>query len=225
MKFNRNGVQVGNSIEDPSDDVIKDTLSLWNCTPEDAITYGGDLTRAALSAMTLKNDRKYVIVDTKIHMLMPGFGPGIFGWHTDGVPRGEDLNPASKGAPNIHAQEQMEDRAPRYHLLVTGDICPTRFVSTRNVEFDVPAEPTHDLYKLLSHEVNSKIGTFDTFDTRPSEVVTWDWWNVHCVQRARGYGWRYLIRVTETDFIQPQTDLRQIIRKQNQVYIPETFGW
>ncbi|URC22620.1 hypothetical protein KASHIRA_00260 [Serratia phage vB_SmaM-Kashira] len=226
MLFNRNEVVFGRTIEKPSQDDIKNTMGLWNASVEDAIKFGGDVTRAAIQAMNLRGDYKHIVVDVKTHMLMPNMIPAIPGWHTDGVPRGADLNPASKGDPNIYAQETM--RSPRYHLLVTGGNCPTRFIRDRDIEIGIENGHNPKLYSDISAYVKLREdrGWFDTYDAPDSQVVEWDWWELHTAQRARGHGWRYLIRVTETDHIAPQKDLRQVLRTQQQVYMPtEVFGW
>jgi hypothetical protein len=93
MKFNRNDFEFGRTISQPSEELIKNTPSLHNASLEDAIKYGGELTKQAISAMNLTFTKKHIIVDTKVHMLMPNFSPALSGWHTDGVPRGESLNP------------------------------------------------------------------------------------------------------------------------------------
>ncbi|MEC2506153.1 hypothetical protein P9X25_18565, partial [Bacillus cereus] len=77
-------------IEQPSIDVLKNTPALWNASLDDALKYGGELTKAAIGAMNLRHDRKYIVVDTKVHMLMPGMCPAIPNWHSDGVPRGSE---------------------------------------------------------------------------------------------------------------------------------------
>lgn len=223
IEFNRTPLHMGHSIEDPSDEVIKNTLALWNCDLDTAVKYGGPLTRAALGGMNLRGDRKNIIVDTKTHMLMPGFYPGIPGWHTDGVPRGPERNPAAKADPDIFAQEEMEAEAPRYHLLVTGTICPTMFATTPNMKLEVPDGPDASLYKVITERMQEN--TFDYMVTEPSTVYEWDWWQLHTAQAATAHGWRFLIRVTETNHFEPQTDLSKIIRTQQQVYVPEAFGW
>lgn len=224
MKFNRGEVQLGNKIEKPSQEDIKNTQGLWNASFDDAIRFGGDLTRAALQAMNIRGDKKHVVVDVKTHMLMPGMIPAIPGWHTDGVPRGgKSLSPAS-GAPHIHMQEGTD--SPRYHLLVVGGDCPTKFIASRNI--DLVTENLPNLYAGISSQVceMDNKGLLDTYDAPDGQVAEWDWWELHTAQRARGPGWRYLIRVTETDYLKPQKDLRQVLRNQQQVYLPsEIFGW
>lgn len=227
VRFNRNPVRAVAQIEDPSQAEIASSFGLLQASVEDAARYGGEITRAALSAMNLRGDRKYIVVDTKIHMLMSGMSPAIPGWHTDGVPRGLELNPAGAGAPDIFAQEQMDDRGPRFHLMVTGDFCPTLFDTTPSRELAVPATPDVSLYRMISEQMGAlqAADELQTMETTPGTVYEWDWWQLHSAQWSTGRGWRYLIRVTETDHFAPRTDLREIIRTQQQVYAPATFGW
>lgn len=221
MKFNRGKVQLGNKIEKPSQDDIKNTQGLWNASFDDAFRFGGDLTRSALQAMNLRGDKKHIVVDVKTHMLMPGMIPAIPGWHTDGVPRGGSMSPA-KGEANIQMQEGAE--SPRYHLLVVGGDCPTRFLKNRQVSISIEQG---NLYEQVSNQVISGLGSvLESYDAPDGQVVEWDWWELHTAQQARAPGWRYLIRVTETDYLEPQSDLRLVLRNQQQVYLPtEKFGW
>lgn len=220
--FNRNDIKIGNQIEQPTTEEIKNTPQLWNASLEDALKYGGELTKSAIGAMNLRFDKKHIIVDTKIHMLMPGFYPAIPSWHTDGVPRGAELKPDGKGSPNIFAQEKMD--ASRFHLLVTGDGCLTDFVTTPTF-IDIPEQADTNLYKLVHDEIEKRKDELEIVTTPSCTVVEWDWWNIHRAVKATKHEWRYLIRVTETDHMQPQSDLRQVLRTQIQIYVPESFGW
>ena len=225
VRFNRNEVVVGRSIEPPTEDVLRNTLGLWCASPEDAIRYGGEATRAAIGAMDLRGDRKYIVVDTKVHMLMPGMLPAIPGWHTDGAPRKEGGCPVGPLPPDVRAQEDM--RPPRFHLLVTGSGCLTEFWRHPNQCIDIPDRPTSDLYRAVTEQVDAlAAGDPDGVWEAPScTVVEWDWWNLHRGRPATVREWRFLIRVVETDYLAPCRDLRQVIRTQQQVYVPMEFGW
>lgn len=205
------------SIEQPDQTEVKNTPGLFNASLEDALVYGGDLTRAALSAMKLRGDRKYILVDVKVHMLMPGMYPAIPGWHTDGVPRVD-------GKPDIFKQNRQ--RSPLFHLLVTGEGCLTDFASGP-IELEVPDQPDSKLYEMVSEQMFAYTDSGDVMVERiPScEVVEWDWWALHTAVPATKREWRYLIRVTETDYRPPKTDLRDVLKRQEQVYVPEAFGW
>jgi hypothetical protein len=191
---------------------------------EDAIKFVGDLTREALQAIELKNDRKHVVVDVKVHMLMPGMLPAIPGWHTDGVPRPQ------KDKPDLRLQEGSNPT--RYHLLVTGRHCLTEFIDNP-ITLDVPDEPNSDLYKTIDKRIEDSLKPYNIDDplqpvivSIPSaRVLTWDWWTLHRGIPATGHEWRYLIRVAETDHQEPLRDLREVLKTQQQVYVPLNFGW
>lgn len=233
MLFNRNPFTLGKPVEAPDAVTIKTTPSLWNASLDDAALFGGELTREVLQAVDLVGDRKYVTVDTKIHMLMKGMTPAMPGWHTDGVPRDRTGNPAAVGVPMLDVQEKLDaaGKAPRYHLLVTGPHAPTEFL-TRPAEISIPLDIGSDLYKHITTAVNNTLSRLRTDgdlppveSVPPSQWVDWDWWNIHRAQPAMANGWRFLIRVTESDFLPPQTDIRQIIRLHNPVYLSGSYGW
>ena len=226
--FNTTEPKAGKSMPTPSQDAIENTLNLRQVTLEDAARYGGSVTRSALGLLELHGDRKHVIVDTKVHFLMPGMCPSIPGWHTDGVPRGVDLNPGGGDDPVLDAIFDGTQTVPRYHLLVTGTLCPTRFILP---EVAFPEEELLDggpssLYANMTRMLNEVEWYEDeTLDTEDSRMYQWDWHNIHTAQVATARGWRYLIRVTETDYIEPRTNPADFIRTQNNVYTPLEFGW
>jgi hypothetical protein len=225
--FNRNPIIVDylKTIEQPTQEQIAGTPALWNCSLEDALKYGGDLTKAAIGALNLRFDRKYIVVDTKVHMLMPNMCPAIPNWHTDGVPRGLGLSPEVKAEPYIFAQNHMSDS--RFHLLVTGEGCLTEFVKDA-VELDIPKDTVrNNLYSTLNEQVREKVRNSDlrTFVAPSCTPIEFDWFTIHRGTLAELHEWRFLIRVTETDHMKPQTDLRKIMRTQQQVYVPTNFGW
>ena len=240
LLFNRNPIVFGTSIEQPSEELVRNTLGLFNASIEDAVKYGGELTRAALGAMNLRNDRRFIVVDTKVHMLIPGMSPAIPGWHTDGVPRGPLRDSIHHGLPDLYAQERKNIRPHRYHLLVTGSGCLTEFLLDP-IELPFSREPDAQIYNRMSKWTNDYIKGWveddptasfpkgcreDIVQTAPScRIVEFDWWNIHQGVVATKKEWRYLIRVMETDMAEPERDLRNVIRTQQQVYAPMNFGW
>lgn len=215
--FNRNPLNIGNKIEQPPKDLVKNTFGLFRASMDDAVRFGGELTREALKALKLKNNRKYVVVDTKVSMLMPGSIPSIMGFHSDGVPRPQ------KDKPDIRLQEGVEENI--YHLLVTGEGCLTEFIN-KPLEIELPEEPTSDLYKILNKQVEELPNLKDLIYTIPScQFLTWDWWDIHRAVQATKHEWRFLIRVAETNTLEPLTNPRDFIRTQETVYLPYNFGW
>lgn len=230
MKFNRNPLKFGNSIESPSQDVLRNTLGLVNASIEDAIRYGGDITKAAIGAMKLRNDRKNLIVDVKIHMLMPGFYPAIPGWHCDGVPRGTGMNPLSKENPRMDLQILINEgklpgiRPTRYHMLVTGAGCLTEFVNGPiQLDDNSPDWKTSKIYARMNEQVENREAPRITVPS--CQVTEFDWWDIHRGVQAKVHEWRYFIRVAEIDIAEPEKDLRKVIRTQHQVYAPANFSW
>jgi len=223
--FNRKPMVQAGTMEQPSDNEIKNTFGLWNANLDDAVRYGGEITRQALQAMNLRHDRKNIIVDTKIHMLMPGWSPAIPGWHTDGAPRDNLKNPNGSGLPDTFAQEG-DERYNRYHILVTGTGCLTQYINQPLVVY-IPEKPSYDVYSVMSKEVSERIkNQGGLVSTMPScTVVEFDWWDIHTGVIATKKEWRYLIRVCESDYYEPRKDLREVIRMQSQVYSPADFGW
>ena len=223
--FNRNPLAIGKSIEQPKLNDIKNTFGLWNASLDDALRYGGDITREAIRVMNIHNDRKYIIVDTKIHMLIPGMSPAIPGWHTDGAPRDNKKNPNGTGMPDVFAQEG-DDRFNRYHILVTGTGCLTKFIK-QSIKVPVPSTPSDQIYALMSDFVRRRTteAPWLAMEVPTCTAVEFDWWDIHTGVIATKKEWRYLIRVCESDYYEPRTDLREILRMQSQVYAPHDFGW
>ena len=162
-------------------------------------------------------------------MLMPGQCPAIPGWHTDGVPRlspDGKYSPVAAGPPDIFEQDRWDylgDR-PRFHLLVTGEGCLTEFLDDQLL-FEVPDEPTSELYAMLTHQINELKPRKSFVDS--CCAYEWDWWNLHQGILATKREFRFLIRVTESDYHEPQprVNLAEIIRTQQMVYTPMEFGW
>lgn len=233
MRFNRTPLVPGGRIEQPSMAEIRATQSLWQAPLEVAVKYGGPITRAAIAAASLGNDRRYCMVDSKIHMLMPGFYPAIPGWHTDGAPRGAGLDARKQGAPALFAQEfaeppnlrlQEDHPANRYHALVTGEHCLTEFMFNAQ-DIEVPEELTPKLYGILDAKIEAEqIGSRGRVNG--CQMVAFDWWHLHRAMPSSAHEWRYFIRITETDYWPPSTDLASILRTQQQVYlVGASFGW
>lgn len=230
MIFNRRPLTFGRTIEQPRQELIRNTLGLVNASIEDALRYGGDITRAAIGAMDIRNDRKNIIVDVKVHMLMPGFYAAIPGWHTDGVPRGPDLNPLAKAPPEKWVQEEIEAgerpglRPTHYHMIVTGLGCLTEFVKGPiNMPTVDPRWRTAALYAAMDQQVEEAKPV--TLAVPSCQAVEFDWWDIHRGVEAQIHEWRYFIRVAELDLAEPERDLRKVIRTQHQIYAPKHFGW
>lgn len=234
MRWNRTPLQRGKVVEQPSERDVKNTFGLFRASLEDAWFYGGSVTRHALDAFDVRGDRNHVVVDVKVHMLMPKMSPAIPGWHTDGVLRVTDpldrgtVN-SDLGQPCMSLQEEYdvhEKRANRYHILVFGR-STTEFVADDNIEVTTPDGPDHDLYRILTRKVNDQVkrGHLSVTQLEPDTAYEFDWWRIHRAPIAQLREWRFLIRVTESDWYTPTTNKEDMIRKQSQVYMPMEYGW
>ncbi len=225
VQFNRNPVTAVGQVDQPDQKDLKNTFGLWNASLDDAILYGGEITRLALKRMNLRHDRKNIIVDTKIHMLMPGWSPAIPGWHADGAPRNAKKNPQGSDLPDTFAQEG-DARYNRYHIMVTGYGCLTQYIN-KPMDIIIPSVPSEKVYSMMSDQVaqtvKDKPEWVSTFES--GMVYEFDWWNIHTGVIATKKEWRYLIRVCESDYYEPRKDLREVIRMQSQIYSPANFGW
>ena len=241
-EFNRHPVLIEpRTVTEVTEDQIEATPVLRRASLENAVLFGGPLVRRALQSAPLKGDRDYVLVDTKVTMLMKGWFPAIPGWHTDGVPRGDSQNPADSGAPSMIAQQYQSldgsafagSYAPRFHTLIVGVPCLTKFMASP-LSMDLEHGEDSKLYTEMTETIESiyepNQDRSDQDMTRVYPVVypeagawaSWDWWNIHTATESQHRGWRLLIRVTESNVPPVAGDF---IRSQSQVYVPLNFGW
>lgn len=222
--FSQNAITVHDKIvENIPGEAVESTPVLRRSSLENALLFGGPLMRELLEQVPLKGDKSYITVDTKVTFLMPSWYPAIPGWHTDGVPRGEELLPDAKGKPRLDKQNELKESAPHYHVISVGLDSPTEFIS-QPFELDIENFDNSDLYKELTQKVNPLVNNKELSVTSISDAwVSWDWWNVHRAIPAESTGWRLLIRVTESDVLKAR--VKDFIRPQSQVYVPVEFGW
>jgi hypothetical protein len=55
VKFSRNPLKYAGVIEEPPVLEIKNTFGLWNASLDDAVRYGGEVTREAIRAMNIRH--------------------------------------------------------------------------------------------------------------------------------------------------------------------------
>lgn len=221
--FNRNPPAVG-----PEAGVdgafIEGTPNLRRASLANAVLFGGPAMRQALESAPIVGDRKHILVDTKVSMLMPGWWPAIPGWHTDGVPRWRNgIGWGTDGSPSLKAQNdaQLGGYFPRYHTLHVGNDCATEFL-TKVMRMPVKHDGDEQMYSEITRKIDGVRTQLDILRAPEGFWVSWDWWNIHQATQATVSGWRLLIRITESDDAPADSDF---IRTQNQVYVPKEFGW
>ena len=207
-------ITVGRTIGSFDESTLKNEPMFFNCTWSFAHMHGGHPTRKFLEALpeNLQNDK--TIIDSRVHMLMPGWFPCIPGFHHDDVPR------------------ERSDKQPEYHnpsyrsnhalILYNGDICPTEFALGESEFPDVELGKTYykEWHPMVEEKINS--GELISFKAPADTVVYFNDRTWHQGTRAVKGGWRLFIRASwDTNRI-PTNE----IRRQVQVYLEAPMeGW
>lgn len=198
-----------------TDEQIKNEPMLFNCDFKHAYNLGGPITGEFLDHIADKLPTEDIVVDSRVHMLMPGWFPCIPGFHHDDVPRS-----GKNGQPNYYNPEY---KSKHIMALVNADVCPTEFalgkITLPDVEDGIYYKEWH---KLVSCEV--AVGNLQRVLLRGNPIVGFDWQTFHQGTRAVKGGWRWFIRVSyNTDRVKNCTNE---IRRQVQVYLEHPMeGW
>ena len=157
------------------------------------------------------------IIDTRVHMLMPGWYPCIGGWHLDDIPRDTD-----NGQPNYKNPSYISE-----HVIAIVDALDaptgslTEFLTSDVTLPDVPDDKI--LYGEWSKEINKQLkeGTITSAHAAERALVSFNNQTFHRGQPASSSGWRFFIRATTNT----QLEVENEIRKQVNVYIQAEAGW
>ena len=146
------------------DTEIEQEPQMFGATLGFADQHAGPLTRLFLNALDANGIDRGVIIDSRSHMLMPGFYPCIPGWHLDELARGED------GQPVI--DDIGSEGSPVHILCLLGSVSPTQFVTDRVVLPRLP-EVGRTLYGTWSPIITRGVsdGQIQTRSARPGEVI------------------------------------------------------
>jgi len=193
---------------------IKNEPMLFSCDLIHARKLGGPITNLILDEMPEDWKDRELIIDSRVHMLMPNWFPCIPGWHHDDVPRS-----LSNGQPNYYN--------PEYHskhiaCVVNADICPTDFALGLSDFLDIKKGEKY--YKVWHKLVEQQIqdGILKLHSIKDSVITEFNWNTWHQGTRAIKNGWRLFFRVTAQTFVKPKNELR----RQTQVYMEYPMeGW
>lgn len=206
-----------------SNDEIKKEPMFFNCDLEYAYKNGGEITKSFID--NLPNDwKENVVLDTRVHMLMPNWYPAIPGWHHDDVPRPEipvGQHFATAGQPDY---DNPRYRSEHIMGLVNADICPTQYINT---ECTMPAIPDGELiYRKWHTEIEKliKANKAEVIGAKDRTLIYFDCNTFHTGIGAKSNGWRWLGRVSRnTDRVKKITNE---IRVNCQVYLEFPMeGW
>lgn len=208
----------------PREDQIKDEPMLFSADPRFAYASGGILTRTILDKLTQRgkfSPDDNVVIDTRVHMLKPGWIPAIGGWHCDAVPRGDDGQPVL----NHPAIDGI-----RHYLCVVdcGTGSMTEFLTKDVAEYlPTKASPGKNLWGQHSELVNDYIGSdpegAGVVTLQSGQIYEFNARDYHRAIPATGHGWRFFFRASVNTLTKGPLNE---IRKQVQVYLPhEDWGW
>lgn len=210
-----NTYRMGNKMEGEfSLHQIKNEPMFFNASLQYAWDKGGPITRSFLTALGMPPGAEAVL-DSRTHMLMPGWLPAIPGWHHDDVPRTR-----GDGQPNYENPEYYSEHAM---ALVNADVAPTEFVIGTQELPPVPL-PSGPVYKVWNEMTNIDIeaGRVAVEKAPNQRVVFFDWQAMHRAVPAVKFGWRWFARVSWSTDRRPTNE----IRSQTQVYLPvPEEGW
>ena len=197
----------------------------FNASCAFAWDHGGPITRTFLDGVAqVPGWIKDSVIDTRVHMLMPGWYPAIPGYHHDDVPR-----PPIEAGRHFALAGQPDYDTPRYfaeHLtgLVNAEIAPTEFALGDCVMPRVEAD--RKIYNAWHFEVERLLRAkqLRRWSIGSGALVHFDWQTFHTGTRAVRDGWRWFGRISRyTDRVKTRTNE---IRRQVQVYLEAPMeGW
>lgn len=221
--FDSRVAAVGKFAEGVLDKDIKNEPMLFNCSYQGALRLGGPITKSFLANLP-EGWQDDVVIDTRVHMLMPGWFPAIPGYHHDDVPR-----PPVPVGQHFSIAGQPDYDAPAYHSehilgLVGAEVAPTNFALGVSEFQRVPEGET--VYRQWHKEVEAKLaaGELELFKAQDRTLYNFDWQTWHSGQVAVKHGWRWFGRISRfTDRVKTTADE---IRVNAQVYMELPYnGW
>ncbi|TXH16231.1 MAG: hypothetical protein E6R03_05805 [Hyphomicrobiaceae bacterium] len=213
---------LGCSMPPYSDEDITVEPMLFNCDYSAARRKGGPITNKFLDLLPDSWKETPLVVDTRVHMLMPGWYPAIPGWHLDDVPR-------TRGDHQPNFDDPL--RSEHCVALVNGWLAPTEF-ACGNLDFSIPEKGSHiKVYESVNEQLNKLDKTkYNLVSARNDKLVIFNDRCWHRAVPATGRGWRWFGRVSRYSRYDEQCERpnkrTNALRKQTQIYLPAVeAGW
>ena len=196
---------------------IKSEPMFFNCDLKYALDKGGKITKNFLNALPDDWKNNPLVFDSRVHMLMTGWYPGIPGYHHDDVPRSDMLS----GQPDY---DNPKYRSEHILGLINAEVCPTKFVVG---ECKMSCVPDGELiYRAWHSEIETLIeqNKVSVITLADKKLYYFNCDAFHACSKAVSNGWRWFGRVSRnTDRVNEVTNE---IRVNAQVYLEfPTEGW
>jgi hypothetical protein len=185
----------------------------YRASPEFARQHGNRFFGHLLDSVDLSGG-KYISIDSRSHMLMPGWYPCIPGWHCDDFWRPE-------------GQPDLEHLKPIKHFAVVlgAHVSTTEFLA-EPIRLPAPSgiyeafgsdRPLYAHYNEYIEDQKPR-----TYRAQSGCVFQFGGLDFHRGLPAEEAGWRSFTRITVSDHREPKNE----IRTQTQVYLTAPFeGW
>jgi len=195
----------------PDENEIRQLPQFFRADADMAWRLGGPRVRRVLQDANFLARWKYISIDSRVHMLMPGMYPCIPGWHCDDFYRPErepELRKLTSNAPSEHAAIVFGKVARTVYLTSVLDWTPQW--SYGEHLYGV----AHDFIEALKDKTARAVLNGELVWFSP---LTW-----HQGAPAADQGWRFFMRITGSNHWEPKNELRT----QTQVYLTKPFaGW
>lgn len=193
---------------------IRSEPMLHKCSRSFACEHGGPITIRFIGALPESwFQDSSLLIDSRTHMLMPGWFPCIPGWHHDDVPRER-----SDGQPNYVNPSYRS----KHCMAIFGDASVTEFAIGQATFPEVPLGGVY--YREWHPKVEEYITTGILKRERVPQAtqVFFNWQSWHQGTAATKNGWRLFIRASIGGTRKPANE----IRHQTQIYMGNPYaGW
>lgn len=200
-----------------TDEQIENEAQFFQASPK-FVCENKDKAPLAYSALRLLGDHlgtqslEYtrLRIDTKVHMLKPGWYPCIPDWHCDFVQRDDN---------GTLIPDPEKDAETRHFIMVSGTPA-TQFIRQRKIKLDIETASWEDVNRELEKHVTR--ARYTVFQLQPGGMYEMDAQELHRGLASENACWRWFFRAS----LFPHGVKRiNKIRTQQQVYIPLGLGW
>lgn len=185
---------------------------LYQSSTEFAFENGGEWTNECLEILYEElstGDWLDLRIDTRVHMLKPGWYPCIPGWHGDFIKRDDNGD--------LVYRDGIDQRVR--HFALCSHSPTTKFLRDRQIEMKKGG------WGHVSRTIEDR-GDLEPYNIPAGELVEFNSRELHKGTKCEEAGWRYFFRAT---LFPPEDERRgetmDKIRWQTQVYAPENKGW